>query len=72
MVESHNKVSEGLLVAKKVYQDLSLANLKEVDKPLYIKRLKDFVMERINYILKNPGLDIPLKSIVEQLNLTFE
>jgi len=29
-------------------------------------------MQRINYILRYPGLDIPLKTIVEQLNLTFE
>lgn len=29
-------------------------------------------MDRINYILRFPGLDIPLQKIVEQLNLTFE
>lgn len=72
MVESFNKVSEGLTTAKKEHKDLSLAGIKEEDKPLYIKRLKDFIMDRINYILRFPGLDIPLKMIVEQLNLTFE
>ena len=72
MVESFNKVSEGIIIAKKEYKDLSLAGIKEEDKPLYIKRLKDFIMDRINYILRFPGLDIPLKMIVEQLNLTFE
>jgi len=27
--------------------------------------MKDFIMDRINYILRYPGLDIPLKMIVE-------
>ena len=73
MVESYNKVSESLDRVKKEHRgDLSVAGLKEEDKPLYIKRLKDFITNRINYILSFPGLDIPLKMIVEQLNLTFE
>lgn len=72
MVESFNKVNEGLANAKKEHKVLSLAGLNEDDKPAYISRLKDFIMDRINYILKYPGLDIPLKMIVEQLNLTFE
>lgn len=29
-------------------------------------------MDRINYILRYPGLDIPLKILVNELNLTFE
>ena len=66
MVESFNKVSEGLVIAKKEHKDnLGLAGIKEDDKPIYIKRLKDFIMDRINYILRYPGLDIPLKMIVE-------
>ena len=72
MVESYNKVSESLERVRKEHRDLSVAGLKEEDKPLYIKRLKDFITNRINYILSFPGLDIPLKMIVEQLNLTFE
>ena len=72
MIDSHSKVSQGLETAKKVYEDLSMANLHEDSKEHYIKDLKDFVMVRINYILRYPGLDIPLKMIVEQLNLTFE
>jgi len=72
MIESFNKVLEGLNTAKKEYRNLQLVNLSENDKDMYIMRLKDFVMERINYILRYPGLDIPLKMIVEQLNLTFE
>lgn len=72
MVESYSRVSEALANAQKIYTELSLANLKEEDKPLYVKRMKDFIMERINYILRYPGLDIPLKLIVERLNLTFE
>ena len=72
MVESYNKVSESLERVRKEHRDLSVAGLKEDDKPLYIKRLKDFITNRINYILSFPGLDIPLKMIVEQLNLTFE
>lgn len=72
MIDSHSKVSQGLETAKKVYEDLSMANLHEDNKENYIKDLKDFVMTRINYILRYPGLDIPLKMIVEQLNLTFE
>ena len=66
MVESFNKVSEGLINAKKEHKEnLGLTGIKEDDKPLYIKRLKDFIMDRINYILRFPGLDIPLKMIVE-------
>ena len=72
MVESFNKVSEGIVTAKKEHKDLSIIGIKEDDKPMYIKRMKDFIMDRINYILRFPGLDIPLKMIVEQLNLTFE
>ena len=29
-------------------------------------------MDHINYILRYPGLDIPLKILVNELNLTFE
>ena len=72
MVESFNKVSDGLVTAKKEHKDLLLAGIKEEDKPIYIKRLKDFVMDRINYILRFPYLDIPLKMIVEKLDLTLE
>ena len=71
MVESYNKVHEGLAAARKEHSDLALG-LKDEDKSVYITKLKDFVMNRINHILKYPGLDIPLKMIVEQLNLTFE
>lgn len=39
--------------------------LKEADKTKYIMQLKDFIMDRINYILRYPGLDIPLKVLVE-------
>ena len=73
MVESYNKVSDSIEAIKKSHHNqLSMTGLKEEDKPLYVKRLKDFIMNRINYILRYPGLDIPLKMIVEQLNLTFE
>jgi hypothetical protein len=46
--------------------------LKENDKTKYVIQLKDFIMDRINYILRYPGLDIPLKVLVNELNLTFE
>lgn len=68
MVESFNKVTAALKASKKAHVDV----LKEDDKTKYIMQLKDFIMDRINYILRYPGLDIPLKVLVEQLNLTFE
>jgi len=69
MIESYNKVTEAFNTAKK---EFSVAGIFEEQKTQFVKRLKDFIMDRINYILRYPGLDIPLKMIVEQLNLTFE
>lgn len=37
------------------------ANLNESKKKKYIKKIEDFIMNRIDYILRFPRLDIPLK-----------
>ena len=70
--ESSLKVTDSLTNAKKEFRDLDLVNLREDDKMTYTIRLKDFVSERINYILRFPGLDISTKMIVKQLNLSFD
>ena len=41
------------------------ANLNESKKKNYIKKIEDFIMNRIDYILRFPRLDIPLKFIME-------
>ena len=72
MVGSSQKVSESLATAKKEFRNLDLVNLRENESQAYTDKLKEFIMERINYILHFPGLEIPLKMILEQLKLNFE
>ena len=49
----------------------NFSNLHESRKAEYIKKIQDFLIDRIDYILRFPRLDIPLKNIMEQLSLTF-
>ena len=42
-----------------------------ISKETHVERLKDFVSQRINYILKKPTLEISLKIIMDRLELKF-
>lgn len=42
------------------------------NKPDFIVKLQNFIDVRIDYILRFPSLPIPLKIVVEKLNLSLD
>lgn len=49
---------------------LKYAPIKEGNKQEFVEKLQDFIKVRIDYILKFPGLTIPLKQLVEQFQMS--
>ena len=72
MIEANIKCSEALKSVASQVGNLKYSTITERNKQEYIERLKQFIIARINYILKFPGLDISLEKIISRLNLTFD
>ena len=72
MIEANLKCTEALKSAASQVGNTKYSSITEKNKQEYIERLKQFIIARINYILKFPGLDISLEKIISRLNLTFD
>ena len=71
-IEASTKCTEALKSAASQVGNTKYSALNENNKREYVDRLKQFIIARINYILKFPGLDISLEQIISRLELTFE
>lgn len=72
MIDASIKCYEAMKSASSNVGGTKYSAITEQNKAEFTDKLKTFITVRINYILRFPGLSIPLELIVKRLNLTFE
>ena len=61
MIAANIKCTEALKSAQKEVGNTKYSSITKDNKQEYVDRLKQFIINRMNYILKFPGLDISLE-----------
>lgn len=72
MIDAHKKCSDAVKNTVSQVGNTKYASINDANKQEYVELLKQFIVARINYILRFPGLDISLEQIIQRLNLTFD
>ena len=70
--QADNKCDMAIQQAILIVGNVKYSAINDTNKQMFVGKLEKFIIVRVGYILKFPGLAIPLKQLVEQFQMTVE